>query len=477
MFLFVILITTTLLVIYYTYNNYKNNSWSVSSYNNNLVSYSSLVNPISIASYGSYIYITDSILATEVNYYNSKYTVVYSSSDNGNTFGVDLFPEINNLTIGSVSSDGTTLVGISHDTSNGITGIYSSQDSSTTWQPIMYDGSKSTLVMNTPYSISMDSNGTYLCVCGNNTDGIWYSSDTGDTWTQSTSAPIGIWSSVCMSKEISTTTGYPLVTIAYFCGITSTDLSNASVYLSYDAGATWMVSPSFASTLYANTLATTTNNTNCSLYNIQPSLSVSTLNRAPIVMGFVSPCMSYSGTYHYVIITTFVYASMNRGATWIQLSIPEDITDWISISCDETGKKVILCSEQSGIFTSFDYGSTWVADTVLLKTYTDYMDSELWVGVHCIQDGTIAVTYSTIYLTYKTKPTLLLLSILLLLCSIGVLVYYFYSPKTIVTGSTNTITGSTNTMNGSTNTIIDNTMTDSTITRDSNTNINTKAVI
>jgi hypothetical protein len=194
-----------------------------------------------------------------------------------------------------------------------------------------------------------------------------------------------------------------------------------------------MESPSFATTLYNNPLATTSRNTNCSQYNLEPSLSVSSLNRAPVVMGFVSPCMSYSGRHHYVIITTFVYASMNSGTTWVQLSIPEDITDWISISCDKTGKKVVLCSQQSGVYTSYNYGKTWVADNVLQKAYTNYMDTELWMGVQCIQDGTMALSYSTIYLTYQSKPTLLLLSIFLTLCCVGLLVYYFYSPKTIVT--------------------------------------------
>jgi hypothetical protein len=374
--------------------------------------------------------ISDAILACEENNYNSQASVVYLSTDGGETFTLEVFP-IYNLQVYAVSNDGNTLVGISQDLSSNVTGLWMSSDGNTTWQPVLQGVATTPITtpivtprttpivtpittpmvtpqakMNMPYGIAMDKSATYLCVCGNNNDGIWYSDDGGETWNVS-NAPNGYWLCITMSSNVDSR-GIPVVTSAMFSG-NSTGLS-PDIYYSQNGGKNWTSSATLSLLLQDTRNA----NENVSLTN-----NIWGNNNASPKMGFAYQSMSSDGKYQSVIVNTTVYISSDYGSSWESSETDEEVVDWCSISVSADGKTQLLCSNKNGVYQSTDYGNTWEIDQPLLDSDESNLQnidgtSTYWINASLFEGGVNACTYNFFYYKYiDTKSTMYSIAIVM----------------------------------------------------------------
>ena len=419
-FLSVLLIAIGLF-IYFISQTQTQNAWQVSPW---LISTSvTPVNNLSCWITGTNHCMSDAILADTSNNYNSCASAVYVSNDNGNTFSFDIFP-IYNLQLYGVSSNGSVLAGIGQDLASGETNLWMSTDGNSTWNSIPTD-------LTTPYGMSMDICGTYLCVCGvDPADSILVCNNNVDAngtllWTLS-DAPSGCWLNVLMSTSVDLT-GRPILSTALYSGNNDTEVPD--LYYSADGGLTWTASGTL-SVLLQNTSTNPINNTNTSNCNGAVNMNLSVLDPT---MTFVFQSMSRDGTYVSVIVNTSVYVSSDRGKTWKQSNTDPSITDWCTISVSSDGKTQLLCSNTMGVYQSTNSGMNWILQKELSTAMTNTITNTFgtvtsWVGANLFDGGQSATTFEYFYYTYTKPPTLYLAMTILcsiLLIALLVLALYF----------------------------------------------------
>ena len=404
--------------IYFIIQKQAANSWQVAK---NLIDTSTTpVNIISCCINGVNHCMSDSILATESNNYNSLATCVFLSTDNGANFANDIFP-IPNLQIYGISSDGYTIAGIGQNLESGETSLWMTIDGSTTWNSIDVSG-----YVTIPYGVAMDISGTYLCICGNDTeDSIWYCNNNYDTdgnpiWTKS-NAPNGYWLNITMSTDVDSN-GVPLLSTALYSGNGDTI---PDIYYSTDGCKTWTASGTL-STLLLSTIPNT-NLSNCNGNNYPDIIYFND------TMSFVFQSMSKDGTYISVIVNTYVYISSDSGKTWSQSNTNPNITDWCTISVSSDGKTQLLCSNTNGVYQSTDYGQNWLLqDKATTAMYTNIINTHgtvtSWTSATIFDGGQIATTFQYFYYTFQSPPTMYILSTVgcVILFSIILILAFYY---------------------------------------------------
>lgn len=385
-FLVLLLIAIALFIVFII-NTQNANAWNISPWI--IDSSITTVNNLSCCITGMNHCITDAILAEQSNAYNSYASAVYISNDNGKTFTYDIFP-IFNLQVYGISYDGYKITGISQDLSSGKTDVWMSTDGNFNW-------SKVSTPLTKPYGITMDINGTYLCVCGNDSsDSILYCNNFDTMEWNETDAPSGNWLSVLMCKDTNCF-GIPLLCTALYSGNGEPDL-----YYSTDGCVTWTASTTLNAQLYSS--VENTNNSNCNKKN---NIKI---NTDPL-MSFAFQSMSSDGTYISVIINTCVFISSDRGINWTESNTPDGITDWCTISVSSDGKTQLLCSNVYGVYQSTDYGMNWTSQTAPTQAMLKHVNNisgtvTSWVSANIFEGGQSATTFEYFYYTYNSTPTL-----------------------------------------------------------------------
>jgi hypothetical protein len=252
------------------------------------------------------------------------------------------------------SSDGTKLVAVSNA---GTKSICTSTNSGVTW-------TKTSAPPATWSSVASSSDGTKLvavinATAGTNT-GIWRSSDSGATWTQSTgpyAAPHAEWSSVASSSD-----GTKLVAVIN----ATTTGTNVGIWRSNDSGVTW-------------TKSTGTNSAPAAYWSSVASSEDGT---------------KLVAVSNYIGIKV-IYTSTNSGVTWTKTSAPP--ATWSSVASSSDGTKLVAVINATagtnvGIWRSNNSGDTWTK-----SEGTDAAPAAYWTSVASSSDGKnlVAVIYNT----------------------------------------------------------------------------------
>ncbi len=268
--------------------------------------------------------------------------------------------------------------------------------------------------------VAMSTDGIKLIACRNDSNGIYYSSDNGSTWSQSTSSPNGYWSDCALSYS-------GQFAIACQQSVTSGG-SDGNVFVSSDFGVTWSNKNSIlgskkwtsvgisldgqlliAGANTSNICISTDYGNNWNLYSpnifwngfaisydkkyiygcsgsngyIYRSLeSQNTFSPlTTVTLNFTSISCSYSGQY--ILSTTSsgnIYMSSDFGYSWVN-KLNDTTRNWSDISVSYSGKYAVACVNNGNIYLSTDYGDTWNDQS------GNFGGTKLWGGVTISSSG------------------------------------------------------------------------------------------
>jgi len=205
------------------------------------------------------------------------------------------------------SADGAKLAAVAQN----LSGVYTSTNSGVDWT-FQTNGLLPYLGFD---SIASSTDGSKLvATAGGTTNGpIFISTNAGVNWTQATNAPLARWYSVASSAD-----GNSLIACAYFLG---------NVYLSPDAGATWIQT------------SLPTNNWNSVAESADGTKMVALANSGSAVFG------TGSGG---------IYTSTDSGATWVSNNVPS--WAWTCAAMSADGNEIIATigapSTSGGVYVS-----------------------------------------------------------------------------------------------------------------------------
>ena len=186
--------------------------------------------------------------------------------------------------------------------------IHTSSDGGATWQPRMTDA------VHSWRDIAASADGTHLLACAANCY-LYSSADAGTTWTVHEDAGARDWTGVATSAD-----GVTLVAVAGETGEAGANADGGRVYLSRDAGASWMAAAS----------ARAWNGISCS------------------ADGGLLLAM--------VVGRDYLYTSADAGGSWSRAATPNT---WQAIASSADGQRLVAVVRYGHIFTSADGGSTW----------------------------------------------------------------------------------------------------------------------
>jgi photosystem II stability/assembly factor-like uncharacterized protein len=267
----------------------------------------------------------------------------------------------------SASSDGTKAVGGGGVLS--LKGLWYTTDSGKTWNQSTY--SSSGLKINTGiYNVSMSSDGTYAvagCYIGISSltdyEGILYSNNGGQTWTQVQPNHFhsNLYQYICISGDGKTA-------IAGSNSKLNGDPVDYGISYSNDSGQTWAASVLISSTLQFNNV--------CISYDGKNAIAIQ-------VIDGTSP--------QYVL-----YYSVNSGVNWAlsgtspQISITNSINH---ISISKYGLKAIAATSTQGLYYSTDGGGSFTQSNINIGEY--YYTSLSDNGLKAIACGDGGIWYSS----------------------------------------------------------------------------------
>lgn len=273
----------------------------------------------------------------------------------------------------SASSDGTKAVGggyaiiIPPSFPSNIAGLWYTNDSGKTWNQSEY--SSNGLKINTGlFNVSMSSDGTYA-VAGNyfpvpaalHPEGIWYSSDGGQTWSQSNKSN-HIYQYICISGDGKTA----------IAG-SNDKLPGTDYGISYssDYGQNWNASNfnfPFQSLTFTNVSIS---------YDGKNAIAIQTKNDVP------SPTNEYK-----------IWYSTSYGVTWFPSATPISTTIVIThISISKYGLKAIAATSGQGLYYSTDGGVSFTQSNNTNGTF--YYTSLSDTGLKAIACGSSGIWYSS----------------------------------------------------------------------------------
>ena len=198
------------------------------------------------------------------------------------------------------------------------------------------DGTKAVAVVGNSWSL------------GHSTGGIYTSTNSGMTWSQTT-APIEPWTSVASSAD-----GTILAATGYGSSMA------IPVYISTNSGLTWMPAASPA--------------------NVTGNAVACSADGHKIIMGGYDVTSASEGQ---------IYTSTDLGNTWVSNNVSGGVP-WYGVASSADGTRLIACSDpNSYVVTSTNSGTTWISNSL--------PDLE-WTGVAASADGAkLAASYGDRY--------------------------------------------------------------------------------
>jgi photosystem II stability/assembly factor-like uncharacterized protein len=219
-----------------------------------------------------------------------------------------------------------------------------------------------TPALNDWFSISMSSSGQYAVVCigGSVAGQIYYSSDSGQTWTGATFTTSGSppasanWLSVSISGN-----GLYAVACTGVGGL-------GRIYYSSNSGQTWTQSTFTQNNYRCISMSATGEYAVCGVFggdlywSNNYGQNWSTASSGISTRDWGSITISSSGEY--AIATVFngqIYHSSDKGQSWSLFS-SSPTADWYSVSISNTGQYAVACATTNNyIYWSDDYGVSW----------------------------------------------------------------------------------------------------------------------
>lgn len=211
----------------------------------------------------------------------------------------------------------------------------------------------------------------YITVASNT---IIYTSNTyGNVFTQRSSVPLGTFNTVKMSGNgIYQLAGY---NISSFSGDTAT---TCGALLSSDYGQTFNA--------FTITSGNTTSTTG--IFNINIGLN-------------------YTGQYQLALMGIKAYMSSNYGSNWNEINLSNGLTNLMDCDLSETGRYQVIVNGNTQVFTSNDYGVSWVNSFTFsstnIKTATISASGQMIVVF--AESGSQGIAYSSDYGKTWTQDT------------------------------------------------------------------------
>jgi len=242
------------------------------------------------------------------------------------------------------------------------------------------------------YNLTSSQDGTHLAICSNN--GAIFTGYNPDptnstsswTWTSSLfinsnivlTGTQGSWTSIVSSR-----TGQYIAVSAGSYG----SQNPGYIYTSSNYGINWSIQNIYSQPLnyYAFVIsgdgsrivtavnnASTTSTLNCGIFISELSNTTWSpqTNGSPANANWFGGATSANGINLVNITNNAVYRSSNYGMNWNMLSGGLPSLQWSSVASSTTGQYIAICattpsqqSDNTGIYTSVDYGNTWVQET------------------------------------------------------------------------------------------------------------------
>jgi photosystem II stability/assembly factor-like uncharacterized protein len=274
------------------------------------------------------------------------------------------------------SADGSKLVAIGH-------GLYVSSNSGASWTQTSAPTNYSW------FSVASSADGNKL-VAAAGSGQIYISADSGATWTQ-TSAPTNYdWFSVASSAD-----GNQLVAVG-----SDLSFSQGVIFTSTNSGATWMQQ---TNPINKNWFSVVSSADGTKLVIQTPGVIYRSTNSGVSWIQTTPPAISWPGSSSAQVIASSadgtklaaaffgdhndqpcpIYLSTNSGTTWTAASAPSN--NWACIASSADGTKLVaLAAPNTGptyngpIYSSTDSGETWTSNTV---------PNQEWTSAACSADG------------------------------------------------------------------------------------------
>jgi hypothetical protein len=300
---------------------------------------------------------------------------LYISSDAGSTWNI--VPDINTLNRNwsciATTSSGNRLVAVINDASNnnGTNGIYTSSDYGDTWTL----NPNSTTQNKMWSSVASNSTGSRLVAVindasnNNGTNGIYTSSDYGSTWivNPNTSTTGKKWSAVASNSN-----GDRLVAVIN----DNIDNGTNGIYISFDYGATWTL------------------NSDGSTKGKRWS-SVASNSNGDRLVAIINDSIDNG--------TNGIYTSSDYGATWtLNSNVSTKGKQWSAVASNSTGDRLTAVINNTtndgtnGIYTSTDYGANWT----LNNFNPSGTQGKKWKSVACSASGNRQIVMGEYYYTF-----------------------------------------------------------------------------
>ncbi|MGO9704396.1 MAG: WD40/YVTN/BNR-like repeat-containing protein [Limisphaerales bacterium] len=280
------------------------------------------------------------------------------------------------------SADGTKLVAAAKND-----GIWVSTNSGDTWiqtsAPNYQDG----------YSIASSFDGTKL-VAGAHAGGIYISTNSGQTWV-SNNLPNQDWYSVASSAD-----GSKLAAL----------IANGVVFTSTDSGNTWVSSTNMP---LLRSVASSADGTKLVAAGLEIYISTnsgSSWTQTNSLSGGISVASSANGTCLVAAAGQWIFISTNSGMTWMQTSAPE--TNWNAVASSADGSRLVAVAGGSKnpeipvlngpIYTSTNSGMTWVSNSVPVQYWTSVASSADGCKLVAVNAGMWNIAGGAIWISQTT---------------------------------------------------------------------------
>ena len=206
-------------------------------------------------------------------------------------------------------------------------------------------------------NITCDSTGQYLSATVYN-GGIWTSLNYGFNWIPQTQAQYSKWNSIISDNFFNNLLATSNTGLYIFDVSFNDDLSLNPINNSYKVNTNVSDNLSITNNIFVSNIAITT--TQSSQYFAQQTT-------LPTQYKWQSVAISSTGQYiAAVVYAGFIYTSTDYGNTWVQTLAPYG--DWQCITSDSTGQYLAAAIYNDKIYTSSNYGSSWLRSSSSPKT-------------------------------------------------------------------------------------------------------------
>ena len=208
------------------------------------------------------------------------------------------------------------------------------------------------------------------------------------------------WSLATLSNAATGITYISMSSSGQYC-IASNYGTTIQFYISSNYGVTWTFTPYSATSWYFNAISSTGQYQGIVQYTSGGALYYSTnygqtftQASTPTTGSWTGITMSSSGQIQYACMSSsYIYTSVNYGATWLQTGSIS--ANWNGICCSSSGQYVSAIIYNGSIWYSSNYGSTWTQSNATSLAYND---------IKCSATGQYQIaSVSSGYIYYSTN--------------------------------------------------------------------------